>query len=65
MNHAESDYSLLPRTKSVVPIGTDVMMLDALPCEFRNIELRVLKKPDKGKRDTDSRTSLVPPRKRS
>lgn len=45
--------------------GYIALQAESHPCEFRNIELRVLKKPAKGKRDTESRTSVVPPRKQS
>jgi hypothetical protein len=51
--------------KLLLEEGYIALQAESHPCEFRTIELRVLKKPAKGKRDTESRTSIVSPRKRS
>ena len=51
--------------KLLLEEGYIALQAESHPCEFRNIELRVLKNPAKVKRDAESRISIVPPRKRS
>jgi hypothetical protein len=51
--------------KLLLEEGYIALQAESHPCEFRKIELRLPKKPAKGKRATESRASIVPPRKRS